>query len=140
MALATKTEGPEAQLGRQNTALATSGGGDGGTNASSGFDRNLIPGTSIERRRVTKQGAPITIDGKTYWWCEKHIDPAGHWNGMYTTHKPEDHDAVVARRRGKRKKHRQDSDNKDDKPAGGNLVISQWLKEVLCSKLTVCLG
>ena len=56
---------------------------------------------------------------------------------MYTTHKPEDHDAVVARRRGKREKRRQDSDNKDGQPAGGNLVISQRLNEVLCSKLMV---
>ena len=134
LALATKIEGLEAQLSRQNTALATSGGGDGGTNASSGFDRNLIPGTSIELWRVSKQGVSIAIDGKTYWWCEKHVDPAGRWNGVYATHKPENHGAVVARRCGKREKRREDSDNKDDKPAGGNLVITQQLKEVLCSK------
>ena len=92
---------------------------------------------AVERWLVTKQGASITIDGKTYWLCEKHIDPAGRWNGMYATHKPAGHDAVVARRRGKCERCRQDSDNKDGQPAGGNLVISQQLKEVLCSKLVV---
>ena len=51
------------------------------------------------------------------------------------THKSEDHGAVVARRRGKREKRRQDPDNKDNKRVGGNLVISQLLKEVLCSRL-----
>ena len=56
---------------------------------------------------------------------------------MYAAHKPADHDAVVARRCGKPEKRRQDSDNKDGQPAGGNLVISQRLKEVLCSKLMV---
>ena len=76
LALATKIEGLEAQLSRQNTALATSGGDGGGTNAASGLNRNLITGTSIVRWRVTKQGVSITIDGKTYWWCEKHVDPA----------------------------------------------------------------
>ena len=79
--LTAKIEGLEAQL-RQNTALATSGGGGGGTNAASGFDRSMILGTSVECWRVTKQGASITIDDKTYWWCEKHIDPADRWNGM----------------------------------------------------------
>ena len=52
-------------------------------------------------------------------------------------HKPVDHNAVVDRRRDKREKCRQDSDNKDGQPAGGNLVISQRLNEVLCSKLMV---
>ena len=66
LTLTTKIEGLEAQL-RQNTALTTSGCGGGGTNAASGLDRSMIPGTSVERWRVTKQGASITIDGKTYW-------------------------------------------------------------------------
>ena len=136
LALTAKIEGLEAQL-RQNTALATSGGDGGGTNAASRLDRSMIPGTSVECWCSTKQGASITIDDKAYWWCEKNVDPAGCWNGIYATHKPADHDAVVARRRGKREKRRQDSDNKDGQPAGGNLVISQRLKEVLCSKLMV---
>ena len=93
LTLTTKIEGLEAQL-RQNTALATSSGGGGGTNAASGLDRSKIAGTSVERWRVTKQGVSSIVDGKTYWWCKKHIEPAGRWNGMYVTHKPGDHDAV----------------------------------------------
>ena len=137
MALTTKIEGLEARLKQNTTVLATSGGGSVGTNAVSGLDRNIIPGTYIELWRVTKKGTSITIDGKTYWGCEKHVDPAGRLYGMYAMHKPEDHSAVVARRRTKRKKRRQDPDNKNNKPAGGNLVISQRLKEVLCSKFMV---
>ena len=67
LALTKNIEGLEAQL-RQNTSLATSDGGGGGTNTASGLDRSEIAGTSVERWRVTKQGASIIIDGKTYWW------------------------------------------------------------------------
>ena len=48
LALTAKIEGPEAQL-RQITALATSGDGGGGTDAASGLDRSMIPGTFVER-------------------------------------------------------------------------------------------
>ena len=41
LALTTKIEGLEAQL-RQNTALATSGGDGGGTNAAAGLDRSEV--------------------------------------------------------------------------------------------------
>ena len=91
LALTTKIEGLETQL-RQNTALATFGGDGGGTNTLSGIDRSEFEGTSVERWRVTKRGASITVDDKTYWWCEKHVDPAGRWNEMYVAHKPGDHD------------------------------------------------
>ena len=139
LALTTKIAGMEAQL-RQSTALATSGGGGGGTNATPGLDRHRLEGTQIERWRIVKQGASITVDGKIYWWCEHHIDPAGRWSGMYVAHKPEDHDAVVARRRAgraKREKRRENSGDGGGTPAGNSLVISQKLKEVLCSKLMV---
>ena len=66
MALTTKIAGLEAQL-RQSTALATSGGGGGGTNATPGLDRRRLEGTQIERWRIVKQGASITVDGKIYW-------------------------------------------------------------------------
>ena len=57
---------------------------------------------------------------------------------MHVAHKPEDHDAVVARRRaGRAKQERRPESSGDDggTSAGNNLVISQKLKEVLCSKL-----
>ena len=59
---------------------------------------------------------------------------------MYATHKPEDHDTVVTRCRTKLEKRYKDPDNKDNTPAGGNLVIRQRFKEVLCSKLMVSNG
>ena len=139
MALTTKIAGLEAQL-RQNTALAISGGGGGGTNATPGLDRRRLEGTQIKRWRIVKQGASIVVDGKTYWWCEHHVDPGGRWSGMYVAHKPEDHDAVVARRRAgrtKREKRRETAGDGGGTPAGDSLVISQKLKEVLCSRLMV---
>ena len=71
MTLKTKIEILETQLNKQKTVLATSGDGVRDTNAASGFDRTAIPGTSVQRWRITTQGVLIVVDGKTYWWCEQ---------------------------------------------------------------------
>ena len=97
LALTTKIESLEAQL-RQNTALAMSGGGGSGTNVVFGLDRSEFEGTSVQRWPVTKRCALITVDGKMYWWCDKHVDPAGRWNGIeWNVHRAQ---ARGSRRRG----------------------------------------
>ena len=78
MMLRTTIEFLETQLDEQKTVLATSDGGGGGTNAASGIDLNTIPSTPVQHWRVTKQGASIcSSHGKTHWWCEQHVNPAG---------------------------------------------------------------
>ena len=105
-----------------------------------GLDRSKIDNTSIQKWRVIKKGDTIQVDGRTYWWCKKHKDYHGRWNGMYVLHKPEDHDAVMAARKAKRTRQNppatEPADDKKETP-GDKLVVSQKLKEVLCSRLMV---
>ena len=80
------------------------------------------------------------MDGKTYWWCEQHYDNVTppRWSGLYVTHKPEDHDQKMAFRRSqKQKRNAGASGGNTNGNNSSNLVISQKLKEVLCSKLMV---
>ena len=105
-----------------------------------GLDRNLIENTNIQKWRVVKKGDSIEVDGRTLWWCEKHKDYHNRWNGMYVPHKPEDHDRIMAERKSKRNRRNPPattpSDDKTETP-GDKLVVSQKLKEVLCSRLMV---
>ena len=43
----------------------------------------------------------MVVDGRTYYWCPHHVAKDGSYNGLYDTHKPEDHDEVMKRRRKK---------------------------------------
>ena len=40
---------------------------------------------------MTKTEEEIEKDGKTWYWCPRHVVP-GKYDGLYVTHKPEDHD------------------------------------------------
>ena len=93
-----------------------------------GLDRSKIDNTSIQKWRVVKKGDLIQVDGRTYWWCEKHKDYHGRWNGMYVLHKPEDHEAVMATRKNKRTRQNppatEPADDKKETP-GDKLFVSQ---------------
>jgi hypothetical protein len=53
-----------------------------------------IEGTKVLKIRVVKTKDEITINGKPHYWCPKHVDKEGRWNGMYCTHRPEEHDKI----------------------------------------------
>lgn len=40
---------------------------------------------------MKKGQASVECDGKTQYWCPKHVIP-GKYDGLYVTHEPEDHD------------------------------------------------
>ena len=42
--------------------------------------------------RTKNVGPSCERDGATWWWCPHHKKP-GLFDGLYMTHKPEDHDA-----------------------------------------------
>ena len=46
---------------------------------------------------MTKTTDTLERDGKTWHWCPKHVVP-GTYNGLYVTHKLEDHDEWKMRR------------------------------------------
>ena len=140
MTLTTKIEELQKKLNNNSSANTTSGDssqrGGGTTPSTPGLDRDKISGTVVEKWRITKRGASIVVDGKTYWWCDKHIDRHGRWNGMYVRHKPEDHDDFMANRN-RRRPAGQNGGATAPATGGNNLVVSQKLKEVLCSKLMI---
>ena len=168
MALTTKINTLQGQLnGGGGAALTTSGNGGGGGgggrlppgNDTPGLDMNFIEGTELYKWRIFKLpgDGPVICFGRQYWWCSKHVDPQGRWNGMYVRHKPEQHDAVVARAKARREKRQlqQTIEGGGDAGNGGasaakktanatqasdKLVIKDKLKEVLCSRLMVTDG
>ena len=44
----------------------------------------------LERWFTVKTDKTKVVKGRTYYWCPQHVKE-GIWNGMYVTHKPEDH-------------------------------------------------
>ena len=115
MALTTKVETLQGHLyGRGGAVLTTAGnggGGGGGDRLSHGndtlrLDMSYVEGTELYKWRIIKLhgDGPVICFGRQYWWCSKHVDPQGRWNGMYVRHKPEQHDAVVARAKARREK------------------------------------
>ena len=91
---------------------------------------------------TTNKGPRSTApDGTTFHWCPKYVNPQGLLNGFYNWHKPEYHDswkAALNARRGAKKGSANTTDATTPAAAQQGmqkLVISQRLKEVLCSKL-----
>ena len=114
---------------------------NGNTQITPSLDRTLVGNTSIEAWRIVKTSNLIVLDGKTYWFCLKHKDTQipCRWNGRYVTHKPEEHDEVMLRRRNQRARQAagttRTNNNGSVKPGFNSgddkMVISQKLKEVL---------
>ena len=55
-------------------------------------------------RTVKNKGETCEFEGTTFWWCPKHKHPHGYFDGLYCTHKPEDHDKWKAGWRERNKK------------------------------------
>ena len=85
-------------------------------------------------RTIKDKGESCEWSGTTWYWCSKHKRPNGAFDGLYCTHKPEDHDEWKANRNAWKK----DKDKKDGNPTESrtkSLSVSQKLKSVLCTKL-----
>ena len=39
--------------------------------------------STVYKWRTEKKGETIVRDGTTYYWCPKHVHPAGHYSGLY---------------------------------------------------------
>ena len=96
---------------------------------------------TIDKWRMEKGEPMIKKEGKTWYWCPKHVSP-GKYDGLYVTHKSEDHDEW-AKNRSRFKKR---SDKKDDKNKEENknepsqqqpeksLALSNLLKAALLTR------
>ena len=83
-------------------------------------------------------------DGKTWFWCP-HYKIEGQSDGLYVTHKPEDHDPWLKRKNERLEKRRRAKDNNNgseeakqpDHDGTKKLVISDSLKATLMTHMDI---
>ena len=90
-----------------------------------------------------KKGEPmIKKDGKTWYWCPKHVSRDGNYDGLYVTHKPEDHDEWAKNRNRFKKREKKDESYKQDENSNEtpdnekekSLALSNSLKAALLTR------
>jgi len=98
--------------------------------------------TEIAAWRMKKGPDQMDKDGKTWFWCPHH-KIEGRYDGLYVTHKPEDHDAWqkrknerLAKRKGAKDNQREDP-KKTDEDGTKKLVISDSLKSALMTHMDI---
>jgi len=94
---------------------------------------------TIEDWRMKKGEQTVERDGKTWHWCPKPVSP-GRNDGLYVTHKPEDHEEW-AKNRNRFKKNKKDDEKKEDKDNESStksndksLALSNSLKAALLTR------
>ena len=90
-------------------------------------DGEFIDG--LTRWRIKKEGPRKTVNGREYFWCPHHVKE-GKWNGMYVTHRPDQH-------KGRKPKACDTAAAKPEekKSSDANLTLQTKLKEVMCTNL-----
>ena len=129
MALTTKVE--ELIASRSNGRTAYVSYRQGGDQKSSRF-------ISIDAWRMVKTTPSVIKNGKTWFWCPHH-SYKGKYDGLYVTHKPEDHDewqkkkdASLQRKRNyKAKMNQENKDSQHRNDDSKKLVLTDTLKAVL---------
>ena len=143
MALTTEIQHLKEELLSDNkTALTTDTSNTARTKVADtpGLDKSIMENTSLQKWRLKKIGAgkaTIICDGKEWWWCTRHVDKNGRWDGMYVRHQEKDHDAVQAKFKRKAVKDPEVPSAAGEPVASQRLVVGQKLREVLCSRLMV---
>ena len=117
-------------------------------NATQATNQNRNPSrfqfTEIAAWRMKKGPEKLEKDGKTWFWCPHH-KIEGQYDGLYVTHKPEDHDAWLQRKNDRLAKRRRAKDNQKDSDEGKQshedgskkLIISDSLKAALMTHMDV---
>ena len=85
---------------------------------------------------MTKTYDVVEKDGKTRYWCPKHV-VSGKCDGVYVTHKSEDHDDWRKRReawRSRKSDNRKEAENEKDESEPKKLVVSNNLKAALLTR------
>ena len=104
---------------------------------------NRFQFTEIVDWRMKKGQDQITRDGKKWYWCPHH-KIEGKYDGLYVTHKPEEHNEWLKRKndciaKKKRTKESQNYGEEDKKPDedGSKLVITDSLKAALMTHMDI---
>ena len=128
--LALTTQVETLQKANQGTSTSIRKGG--------GADDPTRVGGVAKWRTIKNKGETCEWNGTTWYWCTKHVHPTGKFNGLYCTHKPEEHDEWKASWKAKKpwkpSNERPAAESNEAKKAK-TLSVSQKLKSVLCTKL-----
>ena len=105
------------------------------TFSTSGDKKNANRTLSIAEWRKVKGAPMVQRDDKTWWWCPKHV-LTGHYDGLYVTHKPEDHDEWQQRKDARNKARNNGGVAADTKPVSEEkkLALTDSLKAALLTR------
>ena len=100
--------------------------------------------TEIAAWRMKKGPEKLDRDGKTWFWCPHH-KMEGQYDGLYVTHRPEEHDVWLKRKNERLTRRRRAKENQNDSEHGKQpgedgskkLVISDSLKSALMTHMDV---
>ena len=95
---------------------------------------------TIDAWRMKKGELMIKKEGKTWYWCPKHVYQ-GKYDGLYVTHKPEDHDEWAKNRNRFKKREKKDEKDKEmtsnefaNNANENSLALSNSLKAALLTR------
>ena len=128
LALTTQIE----TLQNANQGTSTSTRKESGAN-----DPNKVGGVA-KWRTIKNKGETCEWNGTTWYWCTRHVHPTGEFNGLYCTHKPEEHDDWKATMKAKKPwkpNHERPAAESNEAKKAKSLSVSEKLKSVLCTKL-----
>ena len=100
--------------------------------------------TELADWRMKKGSEQMEKEGKTWYWCPHH-KIEGKYDGLYVTHKPEEHDdwlqrknaRLAKKKRAKEDSKRDESINKSDYADDNKLMISDSLKAALMTHMDI---
>ena len=127
VALLTKVNHLEKQL--KSSASASSSSSAAGKSSKN-------PYFTLDPWRMNKDGDTKVVDGKTWYWCPRHV-LEGVYDGLYVTHPPGDHDAWADRKRNWRKNKSSSGQSSSGNASGANpsstdrLTLSNNLKAAM---------
>ena len=102
-------------------------GGNTGNNSGANSGKGFV---TIDSWRKKNVGASLEKDGKTWYWCPKHIRE-NDYDGLYVKHRPENHEEWE-----RRKRERNQSNGQAPKNGGNSnatLQLSEKLKTALAT-------
>ena len=109
--LTTKVEQLEAQMNlTAHTTAQKLQSGKGYDNANNNNNSKYL---TIDAWCMKKTEPMIQKEGKTWYWCPKHVSPC-KYDELYATHKPEDHDEWVKNRNRFNRREKKDHEKKDE--------------------------
>ena len=130
MALTTKLEALEEKVAKYaNTTSGYTQPRSGNSNSNSMENIKRMPKWSTIKKDIS-----VTQKRETWHRCKYHIGPERAWSGLYSKHKEKDHDLHMTRFKNRCSKFETNDGEKGSNGSGDKLVISQHIKEDLCSK------